>query len=187
MERDKGGNPLPTLASRPRHHVTAPIVRSPPPYPPGGIGALHLSPPLSPSSSLPLCHVPLLRLRSTAAEPPMPMRAAPNYIIGRTRHTPHLSALALFSSSRLASRPSSPRDIRLRPAPPLLRLLRRRKDPTNPRASPSPPPFLPEVPALPLPALFIPPACRQRRSLCRRRPSGARQIRAPHADLRHPR
>ncbi|KAJ1270257.1 hypothetical protein BS78_06G040100 [Paspalum vaginatum] len=117
----------------------------------------HLGPPLAPtiSPSPPRCHVPF---RSTAAESPMPMRAAELYYF--RPHTPHPSALALLARPHPSGYPPRLRlRLRLRPAPPSSAPPRPPQG-SNTRASPSPPP-----------TPFF--------------PSGARQIHAPHADLRH--
>jgi len=98
--------------------------------------------PIHPAASGPshsLCHVPPLRLRSTAAESPMPMRAAKLFIIGRTPHISPPSCLARpvalstpplgISALRLCSARRLPRPPPLLPPP----------QGSNPRASPSPP------------------------------------------------
>jgi hypothetical protein len=136
QQPNPGGNgrkmPIPQCpqapSSRTQNHAR-PISQ---PYPPGGIGALHLPPPLSPSPSSPTtCHCPL---HSTVAESPMPMRASEIIIIGRTPPIPPPPP-----SSWLASRTSPPPPLGLSAsAPPPLSASfsappRRRKDPTPAR------------------------------------------------------
>lgn len=84
-------------------------------------------------------------------------------------HTPHPSAPALLLARQSHLPAPAPRSLRLRPAASLRLLLCSAPPPqgSNTRASPSPLSFLPRYQLAP--ALFIPPARRQRRSLCRGR------------------
>ena len=196
MERDTPGNPLPTQP-RPRPVITSETTRVPsrPISPPTLSTRRHPGPPLVPTVISPLSRAAAAAALHRGGVPNADCEPRKLFIIGRTA--------PISPSPACLPRPSRPHHPTPNPKPnppsgypPLLRSARPPPPPpppppqgSNPRASPSPPPaaFLPEVPARPPSSayLFRRVIASAARSFCRGRPSGARQIRAPHADPRH--